>query len=47
MGGMQCKVRIGLSEKPYLRTKWNQKNAIYDLVEITRKETIREHFYLI
>lgn len=42
LGGMKRKVHIGAFEKPYLATKWTANN---DLVEITRAETIAEHFY--
>lgn len=38
------KIRIGLYEKEYLATKWMAKNESYDLVDITRAETIREYF---
>lgn len=44
MGGMHSKILIGVSEDIYLETKWKAKNVNYNLVEITRAETIREHF---
>lgn len=44
MAGSQRKVRIGVFESKYLATKSMAKNVNYDLVEIIRAETIREHF---
>lgn len=44
MSGSQRKVSIGLYEKGYVATKWMTKNVNYELVEITRQETIRERF---
>lgn len=38
------KVLIGVPENVYLLKKWKAKNVNYDLVEITRLETIRAHF---
>lgn len=44
MGGSKRKVRIGLYENMYLATKWNAINVDYDLVEVTRAETIFKQF---
>lgn len=44
MGGIQQKVRIGVFEWQYLATKWTEQYGNYELIEITRAETIREHF---
>lgn len=44
MGGTKQKVKIGVPEDVYLAMKWRTRNVDYDLVEITRMETMREHF---
>lgn len=44
IGGMKSKVRIGVSEKQYLATKWKWNCLSHNLVEIIRVETIREYF---
>lgn len=45
ISGMKRKVRIGVYEDKYLATKWKEKNVNYDLVEISRKETMRKYFH--
>lgn len=44
LGGAKQRVKIGAAENIYLATKWKTMNANYDLVEISRKETLREQF---
>lgn len=46
-GEMHRKVQIGAFEDLYLETKWKSMNVTYDLIEITRAETIHEHFYYV
>lgn len=46
-GGMQRKVKLGVSEWLYLPTKWMANNANLHLVEIIRKSIILEHFHAI
>lgn len=42
--GTKRKVRIGVFEERYLESKCGANNESYDLVEINRAKTIREHF---
>lgn len=44
MSGTKRKVKIGVLETVYLPTKWKANTLDYDFVEITRSETICEHF---
>lgn len=39
------KILLGLHEDQYLNIKWNENDGNYDLIEITRAEMIRKHFY--
>ena len=42
--GSYRKVRVGVYEEQYLTTMWKMKNMKFDLIEITRTETIRKYF---